>query len=210
MIQNKYDLLMDQYLMWAASQGQADILRNDCKTASEYRRIQEDQNETIAWTRANQYSSGNKKVYDDWLKEQLTKTQAEFHPDPNPDHDADTTQTSETPSSRCTCGKCEPKPGVWNFIEFSLKPLYTLGEGKYGTVICARHDSKILFRPTYPGQRIVAVKMIEPRNKASFEREWNFLTRFAKKGVVPELLAVTTTSDWGLLVMVRLFLLGLP
>jgi hypothetical protein len=191
--------------MWAASQGQADILRNDCKTASEYRKIQEDQNETIAWTRAKRSSAGNKKIFDDWLQEQQAKTQPEVQPDRNPDHDMESTQTSETIPPGCTCSKCEPKPGIWNLIEFELKPLYTLGEGKYGTVICARHESKALFRPTYPGQRIVAVKMIEPRNKASFQTEWTFSTHFAKKGVVPELLAVTTTNDWGLLVMVRLF-----
>lgn len=194
MMQNVQDLRIDQYLMWAANQGLTDILRNDCETNHEYRRLQEDQNEHIAWTLAKRQALGNKKIWEDWRRAQEAKILASSN-----------TEAALIPpeeSQNCTCGKCIPKPGMWNFIEFDLKPLYTLGEGKYGTVICARHESELLFRPTYPGQRIVATKLIEHKNLVSFEREERFLLKFGKKKVSPELLASTKTKEWCVIVMV--------
>lgn len=78
-----------------------------------------------------------------------------------------------------------------------LKPVYQLGRGSYGLVLCAIN----LAGPWSIGQEL-AIKVMDIKLKNSFDREVAFLLHLDGLEITPTLLATVQTDKVAILIMV--------
>jgi hypothetical protein len=81
----------------------------------------------------------------------------------------------------------------------AVKPVYQLGKGSYGLVLCAIN----LSNRWELGQE-VAIKIMDKRFISSFYREQAYLLALGEHGITPKLLAVAQADKTVALVMVNL------
>lgn len=85
----------------------------------------------------------------------------------------------------------------WKIGEFSLVPLYELGGGSFGRVICALASSS-----KYPDPFEVAIKITPAKWRKYFYREYATMSRFRKTDIMPRLVVGGDCSEYSYLVMV--------
>ena len=93
----------------------------------------------------------------------------------------------------------------WKIGDLSLVPLYELGYGTFGTVICALASSSKLPDPVE-----VAIKMSPVHLRRHFLREHATMAELSDSCILPRLLAAGENEDTSFLVMVSGLITGKP